>query len=93
MSENDWSLKGKERMVSDDVIMPPFQQYIPGKPVPKFELEEWFDTPAYKASDVEILRQKIIEDICLFCKEHYWEYDTSILELTLIINKRFGIKK
>lgn len=76
MTEDAWSLKNKKLMTTEA---------LPWVPDMK---EKCF----YSTDDVEILRRKIMGNIITFCKEHYYEYDTSILELTLIINKRFGVK-
>jgi len=78
MNEDDWSLKGKSRWISDDIA----NYHIKG-----VGFEEWYDEEAYKASDIDTLREKLIEDLLEY--EEYKELGReSIIEL---VNKRFGI--
>jgi hypothetical protein len=93
---DDWSLKGKGWIDIPDLDLTP-DEYNEWKiweaqslATTNVKLKSDKDIKVYPKEVIEILRQKLVDDICMFCIKHYWEYDTSILALIDIINKRFG---
>jgi len=92
---DDWSLKGKK--VKSTILEFPKEHKPDGTiSIP----EKWKNKDAYLASDIDTLRQKLIDD---FEKEYNESSETFSILLTLpinlskenikkIINKRFGVE-
>ena len=80
---DDWSLKGKK--VKSTILEFPKEHKPDGTiSIP----EKWKNKDAYLASDIDILRQKLIEDIVDLDPIHVYS-KTFMIKL---INKRFGVE-
>ncbi|RLF46588.1 MAG: hypothetical protein DRN17_00060 [Thermoplasmata archaeon] len=76
MVEEEWSLKGKLK-ARKALLNPKYEQYDNS-----FEIIDCYDR-----DDIEILRQKLIEDF-----ENMTAWKDEKEEFRKIINKRFGVK-
>jgi len=86
---DDWNLKDKKYTVQQNSMGEIHERTNPNTKEREYSSHDI----SYTEEDIETLRQKLIGDVINFCKEHYWEYDTSILALIKIINQRFGVKE